>query len=123
MIFYISLKTHIILGSVHYLGTWEEYRIPREGYRIPDTSDGRGREFLTYQMGGIQNPSASREGYRIPTRRGRVAEFQRVAGGVQNSDVSREGHRIPAPHGTGGFSTITFSYDSVKITKRTFTFF
>ena len=39
------------LGSVNYLGTWEEYRIPREGYRIPDTSDGRGREFPTYQMG------------------------------------------------------------------------
>ena len=40
------------LGSVHYLGAWEEYRIPREGYRIPDTSDGRGRELSIYQMGG-----------------------------------------------------------------------
>ena len=58
-------RTGPALGSVHYLGTWEGYRIPREGYRIPDTSDGRGREFPTYQMGGLQNSSASREGYRI----------------------------------------------------------
>ena len=44
----------VLLGSVHYLGTWEGYRIPREGYRIPDTPDGRGTEFPTYQMGGAQ---------------------------------------------------------------------
>ena len=55
----------LYLGSVHYLGTWEEYRIPREGYRIPDTSDGRGREFPTHQMGGVQNSSASREGHMV----------------------------------------------------------
>ena len=56
----------LTLGSHHYLGTWEGYRIPREGYRIPDISDGkgtvnrweiewRGIEFPTLLMGGVQN--------------------------------------------------------------------
>ena len=48
-----------------------------EGYRIPDTSDGRGREFPTYQMGlpmGTHCPVL--EGYRIPdTFDGRGAKF------------------------------------------------
>ena len=83
------------LGSHHYLEGWEGYRILREGYRIPVTANGRGTEFLSLPMGGVQNSCHLwREGFRIPAQGGTV--FPRKAGGTQSSCAKREGRRFLA---------------------------
>ena len=42
-----------LLGTDHYLEGWEGYKVPREGYRVPVTSNGRGTEFPSPLMGGV----------------------------------------------------------------------
>ena len=49
---YISMNS--IRGRSLFRGPGD-YRILREGYRIPDTLKGKGTEFLTPLMGGVQN--------------------------------------------------------------------
>ena len=45
---------YVVRGRSFFRGP-EGYRILREGYGIPDTSNGRGTEFLTPLTGGVQN--------------------------------------------------------------------
>ena len=49
-----ALTEFVIRGCLLFRGP-EGYRILREGYGIPDTSNGRGTEFLTPLTGGVQN--------------------------------------------------------------------
>ena len=55
-------------------GVQNSWHLWREGYRIPDTSTGRGTEFLRIG-GGVQNSCASGEGYRILARAAKIQNF------------------------------------------------